>query len=101
MRFFFLTLLLALPGALQAQATLTASPDGRSLTEALQQAQSGDRIVLRSGIYREPGLVIDKPIVLEGEPGAVLDGEGKREILRIAADSVTVRGLTFRNTGVT
>ena len=100
-RFLLAALCLALPGMLRAQTTLTASPDGRSLTEALQQAESGDRIVVQPGVYREPALVVDKSVVLEGEPGAVLDGEGEREILRIAADSVTVRGLTFRNTGVT
>jgi len=99
-RFVFIALLFALASRPQAQATLTASPDGLSLTEALAQAQPGDRIVVRPGIYREPTLVVDKPVVLDGEPGAVLDGEGERGLLRIEADSVTVRGLTFRDTGL-
>ena len=97
----WLALLLTLAGPAAAQTTRTASPDGLSLTEALRQAGPGDRIVVRPGVYREPTLVVDKPVVLDGEPGAVLDGEGARELLRITADGVTVRGLTFRNTGVT
>ncbi|MDX1420315.1 MAG: nitrous oxide reductase family maturation protein NosD [Rubricoccaceae bacterium] len=102
MRFFVvLMLLLALPGTPWAQATHTAAPDGPSLTEVLRRAAPGDRIVVRAGVYREPTLVVDKPVVLDGEPGAVLDGEGERVILRLAADRVTVRGLTFRDTGVT
>jgi len=30
----------------------------------------------------------------------VLDGEGERQIMRVTADSVTIRGLVFRNVGV-
>jgi nitrous oxidase accessory protein len=39
------------------------------------------------------------PLTLVGDPGAILDGQGQHEILGIGADSVTVRGFTFRNTG--
>ena len=49
-RFVFIALLFALASRPQAQATLTASPDGLSLTEALAQAQPGDRIVVRPSL---------------------------------------------------
>nr|AWJ66343.1 nitrous oxide reductase maturation protein [uncultured bacterium] len=99
--FVLLLALLAFPSRAQDGATLTASPDGLSITEALRRVEPGGRIVVDPGLYQEPTLVIDKPVVLEGRPGAVLDGEGERVILRIDADSVTVRGLTLRNTGIT
>ncbi len=54
---------------------------------------------MQPGVYREPTIVLDRPIELVGLPGAVLDGEGEREILVIAADSVTVRGFEFRDVG--
>lgn len=100
-RLVFLSLFLALPGLVGAQTTHVASPDGRSISAAIQQAEPGDRVVVRDGVYREPTIVVDKRIELVGERGAVLDGEGQRVILRIDADSVDVRGLTFRNTGIT
>ncbi len=99
--FLFLSVVLAATGSLSAQATLTVAPNGLSLTEALEQAAPGDQIEVQAGVYREPTLVVDESVTIQGAPGAVLDGEGERVILRINADSVTVRGLTFRNTGVT
>jgi nitrous oxidase accessory protein len=52
-------------------------------------------------VYREPTITVDRPLELVGQPGAVLDGEGERGLLRITADDVTVRGLTLRHTGLT
>lgn len=91
-------LLLAL--ALQAGA-LTVSPSGefRTLASAIAAAPSGGTIRVAAGRYREPTIVVDRPLTLLGDSGAVLDGEGQREILVVRAPGVTVRGLTFRNTG--
>jgi nitrous oxidase accessory protein len=55
--------------------------------------------VVRPGIYREGTLRVERPLVIEGQAGSVLDGEGSYGLLVVAADSVTIRGLTFRNTG--
>ena len=91
----------ALPaGALPAGAqTIVVSPDGplRSVGEAVRRARPGARIVVRQGVYREPTIVVDRPLVLVGEGEAVLDGEGERPLLLVTADDVSVRGLTFRN----
>lgn len=81
--------------------TLVVAPGGATLAGALAAARPGDRLVVRPGVYREPTLVVDKPVEVVGEPGAVLDGEGQRELIQVVADGVTVRGLTFRNTGHT
>lgn len=71
-----------------------------TLTRALAQAAPGDQVVVHPGLYREPTLVVDRPVEILGRGRPVLDGEGEREILRIQADGVTVQGLVFRNVGV-
>ena len=95
-----LLLALLLPAA-SAQEALTVDPAGplRTLTEALERAAPGARVTVRAGVYREPTLLVTKPVEIVGEPGAVLDGEGARAIMKVTADSVSVRGLTFRHTG--
>ena len=42
--------------------------DHSSLTDALQAAKPGDRIIVRPGLYRE-GIVIDKPVEIIGDGG--------------------------------
>lgn len=77
--------------------TLHVSPSGTlpTITAALAAAQDGDTIVIGPGHYREPELLVQRRVALLGRPGAVLHG-GDHQILRITADSVTVRGLEFR-----
>lgn len=88
---------LLLPGT----DTLVVSPAGpyRTVTAAVSAARPGAVIVVKKGIYVEPTLVIDRPLTLSGEPGAVLDGQERRGLVRIVADSVTLRGFTLRNVG--
>ena len=57
-------------------------------------------IIVHAGIYRDSTIVVSFPVRIVGDGDAVLDGEGKRQILTITADSVTVRGLHFENVGV-
>ena len=91
-----MTLALALP--LAAQRAITVRPDTPpSIAEAVRMARAGDRIIVARGVYREPTIVVDRPLTIAGEPGAVLDGQRASHILRIEADDVTVRGLTFQN----
>lgn len=80
---------------------VSTSRDGaaRTLTAAIAAAPRQAVIRVAAGVYREPPIAIRTPLTLVGEPGAILDGEGQHEILGIGADSVTVRGFTFRNTG--
>ncbi|MCU0647895.1 MAG: nitrous oxide reductase family maturation protein NosD [Gemmatimonadaceae bacterium] len=69
------------------------------IADALAAAPAHATITVRPGRYREPTVIVRRPVTISGMPGAELDGEGARELLVVAADSVTVRGLTFRNTG--
>lgn len=74
--------------------------DFATLAEAVMAALPGDTIRVAPGLYREPTLVLDKPLTLLGTEDAILDGEGARGLIRIVADSVTVAGLTLRDTGL-
>lgn len=92
----------AAAGAVHAQQTIAVRP-GRApgLADAIRLAGPGDRIVVAAGVYRDTTIVVDRPVTIEGDPagGAVLDGGRATHILRVEADDVTVRGLTFRNVG--
>lgn len=72
----------------------------RTVADAVRNARAGDTITVLAGIYREPTIVVDKPLTILGEAGAVLDGANATHIMRVEADDVTVRGLTFRNVAV-
>jgi len=57
--------------------------DHLTITEAIEAADPGDRILVRPGIYRE-GVVIEKPleIIGDGEPGeVVVEAKGKDTLL--------------------
>jgi F-box protein 11 len=74
--------------------------DYSNLTEALEAAQSGDRILIRPGLYRE-GVVIDKAIEIigDGELGeVVIEAVGKNAIL-FRANMGRVTNLTIRQMG--
>lgn len=89
-------LLLAIP--LSAKE-ISVSPDGpvTNLTQGVQLAVAGDTIIVNGGVYPEDSIYIDKPLVIIGLPGAVIDGAGKGEIIIVTSDSVTITGLTISN----
>lgn len=80
---------------------VTVSPTGevRSVAAAIALVRPGGEITIEPGVYREPTVVVNKPVTIVGLAGAVLDGERQRAILTITADDVTVRGLELRNVG--
>lgn len=82
---------------------VVVSPEGPlySIGTAIHQAQPGDSIIILKGTYSEPPIMVDKAVTMIGIDFPVLDGRGQNQIMTIVADSVTVRGLEFRNVGVT
>ncbi len=97
--FLFICLFFAQSAAANAGSVTRLEP-GDSVQQAIANAENGDRIVLGRGIYRE-NVTISKPVVLEGEDGAVIDGGGKGSIIEITSDRAVVRGLTLRHSGQT
>ena len=89
----------ALIGAGSASATdirVEARPG--AIHEALHQAQKGDVLILEEGTHPGP-VIIDRSIILTGEKGAVIDGLGIENTLKIVAPDVTVRNLKIINSG--
>ena len=68
------------------------------LAAALRDASAGTTIRVPAGIHGGT-FVVDKRLVLEGEAGAILEGRGDGDVLRITAPGVVVRNLAIRRTG--
>ncbi len=69
------------------------------LKDAIAAAGNGDSILLKPGVYREGSITLTKSVCISGEGQAVLDGENKYQILLISGNNITVRGITFLNSG--
>ncbi len=83
--------------------TIVVGPGGAvpTITVALDRAKPGDVVVVPTGTYREPTLVVRTPnVTLLGRGWPVLDGTGERPVLILEANDVTVRGFTVTGTGV-
>ena len=87
--------------ASRAQVEIRVSPTGavRTIGEAVRSAPAGARVVITAGVYREPTIVVTRPMTIVGERGAVLDGDDARQIMTVQADDVTIRGLELRHVG--
>ena len=81
--------------------TIVVSPrtSMHSLSAAIRIAEPGSVIRVQGGVYREPMIVVDKPLQIVGDGWPVLDGQSSHQIMSVTADDVTVRGLVFRNVG--
>jgi nitrous oxidase accessory protein len=77
--------------------TLDAAP-GANLQEILDGAEPGDVVRLAAGDYAGP-LRIARPLTLEGQTGAVVDGHGEGSAITVAAPGAIIRGLTIRGSG--
>ncbi len=72
----------------------------KTIKEAIEAAENGDRIFVEKGVYKEGTIEIRKSISLIGVDRPVLDGEFKGEIVTFNdADHITLRGFKFINSG--
>lgn len=79
------------------------SPAGpvTSVRAALAIVARGGTIIVHAGTYRDSAaIVVSLPVTIVGDHYPVLDGAGKIQIMTVAADSVTIRGIEFRDVGV-
>jgi parallel beta-helix repeat protein len=80
-----------------AVVTLTVSK-GQKISQVLQQAAAGSRILVEPGVYREK-IVLEQPIELiaNGGVGEVTIENYTANCLQMQADYAVVRGFTIRN----
>ena len=74
-------------------------PGTGSLQQAIDQADSGDRLLLQDGVY-VGSIVIDRSLQLLGKSASIIDGEAVGRVVTVAAPDVVVRGVTVQNSGV-
>ena len=98
----FLTTMLLLFFVFQWQESDVAAKAQESANISLQgmieQANPGDILKIEKGIYTGP-IVITKPLKLIAEEGAIIDGNGKGNVVTIAANEVMLKGFTIQNSG--
>ncbi|MCO5091756.1 nitrous oxide reductase family maturation protein NosD [Bosea sp. (in: a-proteobacteria)] len=77
---------------------IVVASGSEDLQSILERASDGDIVSLQSGDHRGP-VRLNKRLVLEGAPGAVLTGPGSGSVVTISAPQAVVRGLTIRGSG--
>ncbi|MBL7791324.1 MAG: nitrous oxide reductase family maturation protein NosD, partial [Saprospiraceae bacterium] len=66
---------------------------------AIQQAEEGDTILVKRGIYQEYDIKIDKCLTLIGQGRPVVEGGNQSEVFSITAPGVVLEGFQIQNTG--
>ena len=66
-------LIAALAPTAAPSARIVVSPDGplRSIAEAVRAAPAGALVIVRAGTYREPAIVVDRPLTLADRKSVV------------------------------
>jgi nitrous oxidase accessory protein len=86
---------------LQAKTILVGKQQAfTTIKQALDIAQTGDSVLVGSGIYKEGNIAITKTIFLIGLNYPVLDGEYKYEVISIKCNGATIDGFKVINSGI-
>jgi len=68
-----------------------------SIAQAVAKAKKGDTIIVQKGTYPENNILLDKPLTLIGKDRPIINGQFKGSILKIQADSITIKGFRWAN----
>ncbi|PYC49104.1 nitrous oxide reductase family maturation protein NosD [Litorivita pollutaquae] len=77
---------------------INVAAGGADLADAIARAKAGDTIYLAAGRHAGP-VYIDKPLVLTGATGAVIDGGGQGSVVTIDAPDVSLRNVMIIGSG--
>jgi nitrous oxidase accessory protein len=88
--------LVALTATAAAARVHRAAPGAAAA--ALAAAAPGDTVVLEAGIHRG-ALRVDRPLVLRGAPGAVIDGGGAGSLVTVTGGGAVIEDLALQGTG--
>lgn len=95
---FLLLAALPAPAAVPAAEEHTLAAQERDIQAVLDRLPPGATLRIPAGRHIVH-LHIRKPVTLTGDAGAILDGEGHGDVIRISAPDVTIRELTIVNSG--
>ncbi len=98
--FFLLLILFSITNVWSKTITVCSTCPVKTIQEGVLQAEEGDTVLVKKGVYKEANIKINKSITLIGEDMPVIDGEAKGEIITIGADNVTLDGFKIINVGV-
>ena len=68
-----------------------------TIAQAVAKAKKGDTIIVQKGTYPENNILLDKPLTLIGKDRPIINGQFKGSILKIQADSITIKGFRLAN----
>ncbi len=98
--YYFIILFFCISPLFAKQIEVCSTCDTKTIKEAISIAQDGDEIIIKSGVYKEHGVIlINKSVKITGIGNPVIDGEFKETILKIKADNFSIEGLTIINVG--
>lgn len=71
----------------------------QNINSAVAAADSGDVILISSGIYNEGNIIINKPISIEGHGKVIVDGLKQSDVFSVTCNHVSITGITICNSG--
>jgi len=79
---------------------VSSSASIKTIKQAIEIAQANDILIIKSGIYAEGNIKVDKSIKMIGEGEPVIDGKSDGEIFTVTANNVTISNLVIKNSGI-
>ncbi len=95
---FLACVLLAFFAAPVTAVELRVPAEAGALTLAIAGASPGDVLMLAPGRYAGP-VLLDRPITLDGQGAALVEGTGVGSVITVTGSDITVRGLEIRGSG--
>lgn len=69
-----------------------------SIQKAVEEAESGDTLVIKKGVYKEFDITIyQKSLYISGEDGTIIDVDNKGYGFRVEATDITLKNITIKN----
>jgi nitrous oxidase accessory protein len=86
------------PSTHGAMPTVTEHAAADDLADLLAATEPGGHLTLPAGTYTGP-VVIDEPVILEGEDLPIIQGDGTGSVITVRAPGTVLRGIVVRGSG--